>query len=867
MTDRISLKDKIAPYLNRVIRPARYTGGELNMVKKDPEAQNISVCLAFPDIYDIGQSYIGFHILYHILNKREGTLCERAFQPWPDMDDVMRAAELPLWSMENFLPVSSFDVVGFTLQYELHYSTVLNMLDLAGIPMRSDERGEDDPIILGGGTCVVNPEPMAVYFDAYMIGDGEEGFPEMLDVIESAKAEGIPRAEILKRLAHVEGVYVPSLYEVKRDENGVYLGLEPLDESAPPVVHARYVDRMKAEFYPDKPLVPVTEVVHDRLAAEIMRGCTRGCRFCSAGMSYRPRRSRPPEDIINQVVNGIKETGWDEVSLVSLSSTDYPSIGQVVKEIGRKLEGKAVSISLSSLRADNFSLKMADATAGGRKTSLTFAPEAGTQRLRDVINKNLTEEQLLETIKSALEQGFGNLKLYFMIGLPTETEEDTRAIGDLLNRIGSIVRQYKGRRVNVTVSPFCPKPVTPFQWEAQASVEEFRDKMRSVRSNLRSKAINIRQSNPKLSVLEGAIARGGREIADIVMSAWKRGSKLDGWSEFFNEDLWHGVFQDAGIALDEGSKAVEPGTALPWGHLHFGVEESFLLKERELAFKAETVCDCRENCHNCGPYAAFCNAFNKEEADLVKAEEPSVKSAQSASFGRKRKPAALNNEPLDILGTRLRVKYRKGEAVRYSSHLDMIRMFDRTLRRAEIPVAYSQGFHPHPKISFGYPLPLGFKSDAEYIDISLSKLFPAFETDLRDGMPAGFELLAVSAVPDKTSSLTKIVTIAEYFVQCELTDALEERIRETLALENIMLTRKTKKGEKTVDIRPGIEKIAVTEDRNGFVMLLHLEQEISVKPSEVITLLFPDGAYADVTRTEQYAVTEKGLVTPLEILW
>ncbi len=868
MTDSVSLKNRIKPLLARVKRPARYTGGELHMAKKDPAAQNVSVCLAFPDIYDIGQSYIGFHILYHILNKRPATLCERTFQPWTDMEAAMRDEKVPLWSLENFLPVSAFDVVGFTLQYELHYTTVLNMLDLAGIPLHSEERGEDDPLVISGGTCVVNPEPMARYFDAILLGDGEEAFSEILDVVEQSKKEGLDRLETLRRLAGVESVYVPSFYRAEYDENGTFTKIEVIDDAAPATLKSRVVEQMKAEFYPEKPLVPVTDVVHDRLAVEIMRGCTRGCRFCSAGMSYRPRRTRPPEDIVQQITRGIKTTGWDEVSLVSLSTTDYPGIDRVVREVGRKLEGKAVSISLSSLRADNFSLKMAEATAGGRKTSLTFAPEAGTQRLRDVINKNLTEEQLIETVTSALEQGFGNIKLYFMIGLPTETDEDVLAIAELLNKVGGIVKRNKGRNLNVTISPFSPKPATPFQWENQASAEAFEEKMRLIRHNLRSRAVHLRQGNPMLSLLEGAIARGGREMGDIIFEAWKRGSRLDGWSELYDGETWSDVFSAAGIDLAAGGGGMEVGTALPWSHLSFGVETPYLIAERERAYQGDTIPDCRERCHNCGPYAAFCKAFREEEASRAGVQgEQNRDTASAAKFGRKRKPAVTRSEPLDILGTRLRVKYTKEEAVRYSSHLDMIRIFDRTLRRGGIPVAYSQGFHPHPKISFGYPLPLGYKSGAEYVDISLSTPFPSFEKAFREGLPDGVGLVDIRSIPDKTQSLTKLVTLAEYHVACEVDDPLEARIGETLAKEHIEMVRMTKKGEKTVDVRCGIESVSVTDNRDGLTLLLHLDQERSVKPSEVLSVLFDDPTALDVTRIEQYAVTDAGMQSPMEILW
>jgi len=868
MHDRNSLKDTILPVLHRVIRPARYIGGELNMARKSPGDARVSVCLAFPDIYDIGQSYIGFHILYHILNSDPGVLCERTFAPWPDMEAVMRERRIPLWTLENFLPVSSFDVVGFTLQYELHYTTVLNMLDLAGIPLRAADRGDGDPLVIGGGTCCVNPEPVADYFDAFCLGDGEEAFPEMIGIIERSGNEGDRRDATLKKLSAVEGVYVPSLYR-PRTADGSFAGMEPVADWVPFPVRSRIVERLRPEFYPDRPLVPLTEVVHDRLAIEIMRGCTRGCRFCGAGMSYRPKRSRPVGDVVDQAVKGIASTGWDEISLVSLSTTDYPGIGDAVRLIGDKLGDRAVSISLSSLRADNFSLDMAEATTGGRKTGLTFAVEAGSQRLRDVINKNLTEEQLYETVEAALERGFGSIKLYFMIGLPTETDKDVTAIAGILNRIGRLVKKYGSRRINVTVNPFCPKPVTPFQWEPQESAESLRRKLGLVRSSLRSRAVHVREANPILSLLEGRLSRGGRELAAVIHEAWRQGSRLDGWSEHFDPDIWRRVFRSAGVEIEDGGGEFDTASPLPWDHLFFGVEKSYLLTERENARRGIATSDCSENCHACGPYASFCAAVRKAmPVDTGQdAAGPLKRSASDSRYGRKRKSAGTVEPPSILAGRKLRLKYGKNGPTRFTSHLDMVRVFDRTFRRAEIPIAFSKGFHPHPKLSFGFPLPLGFTSRAEYVDITLESPCHDIERALRAGFPEGIEPVAIRPIPDKAESLASVVTHVEYAVRPVTTGTPGGKIDEIMGCGSITVRRSTKKGEKTIDIRPGIVSIEPAADGSGFAMLLSLNESSSPKPREVLDLLFDDGQPVEVTRVEQYAERNGRRIPLMELVW
>ena len=864
----VNIEKLISPHLVSVLRPARYVGGELNMVRKDPDSQNIRVCLAFPDIYDIGQSYTGFYILYNILNNRSGTLCERTFAPWTDMEDVMRREGVPLWSLESFLPVSFFDVVGFTLQYELHYPTVLNMLDLAGIPLYSRGRGEGDPFVIGGGPCCTNPEPVADIFDAILLGDGEEAFPEMLDVIESAKNNGLSRKDTLWKLAAVEGVYVPSLYTPVYDD-GRFAGIEAA-AGAPMPIRARYVGELKPEYYPEKPIVPNTQVVHDRLAVEISRGCSRGCRFCNAGMAYRPPRHKSVDDLVEEITTGISQTGYEEVSLISLSTTDYPELETLIGQLGRELGQKGVSISLSSMRADNFSVQMAAAVAGGRKSGLTFAVEAATQRLRNVINKNLTEEQLFETLETALSNGWNGFKLYFMIGLPTETNEDVSEIAELLNRVDRLLKKHRGRRINVTISAFSPKPETPFQWAGHDSVAILREKVRTVKKLVRGQAIKINDPDPVVSKIECLLGRGGRDMSSVIEAAWRDGCRLDGWSEHFSAERWEKAFAAKDIDIEEGEPSREPGARLPWSHLNYGISEQYLLRERDRALSGESTPNCADQCQHCGEFAPFCAALKKsarwEMAEMPVPEGKEMQTSTPAQFGRRRKTIAggmINPFAADV---QFRIRFAKREPLRYTGHLDVLRYFERAIRRAGLPLAFTQGFHPHPKISFGPPLSLGMTSTAEYADIVLQKPCSDIEQALGKGLKPGLELLGLRPIRTKPTSLNAAIVEAMYEVPCQAGDDIERRISSILDQSEIIVERTGKNGVKQVNIRPGILDITTISNGPGVTVTLSAEPGSAVKPTEAFRLLFDEDIPDGVTRTEQYARVNGRRITPLDVL-
>ncbi len=595
------LRAQVERLLPRVERPARYIDGEWGAVR-GREATHRTV-LIYPDTYEIGQANQGLAILYERLNAAEGHVAERAYVPWLDMSAEMRAAGVPLFSLESCSAVADFDVVGITLPYELTVTNVLETLDLAAIPLRSADRTEGDPIVLGGGPCAYNPEPVAPFFDAILLGEGEDALLEIVTAHAEARAEGCSRAEALVRLAAVPGVYVPALYAPGSDGR-----MAPIASAGAP---ARIVKRALADLgaYPAPrcPVVPYMDVVHDRLTVEVLRGCTRGCRFCQAGMVYRPVRERTADDIVRDVMAGLACTGYEEVSLTSLSSTDHSQLEEVLRRLSMRLDGSGVSISLPSLRVDAFSVSMARLVSGGRKSGLTFAPEAGTQRLRDVINKNVSEDDLLSTVTRAFSEGWRRVKLYFMIGLPTETDDDIRGIGELVTRVLAVTREAvppadRGSiRIGVSVSTFVPKAHTPFQWDGQIPAEEIARRQEVLRSAMPRKGVDLKWHDADVSFLEGVIARGGREVADAIEAAWRSGARFDAWTERFDLGVWLAAFAEAGLdPAAIASRSFARDEALPWAHLSSGVSDSYLWRERERAVSGTTTPDCSfDGCTGC----------------------------------------------------------------------------------------------------------------------------------------------------------------------------------------------------------------------------------------------------------------------------
>lgn len=599
---RINLSDDI---LLNVKKPAKYTGNEWNMVRKNPEDVDVRFAFCFPDDYEIGMSHLGMKILYHILNKREDTYCERVFAPWTDMEEKLRKNNIPLFSLETYTPLSEFDMVGFTLQYEMSYTNILNMLDLGGIPVLAKDRKDKMPFVLAGGPCAVNPEPLADFIDFFVIGEGEEVTNEIIDEYKVWKSSGESREEFLIRIAKIEGIYVPGFYDVDYNEDGTVKSITPNREGVPSRVKRRIIEDLDKVDFPEDIIVPYVGTVHDRIMLEIFRGCIRGCRFCQAGFIYRPLRERSYEKLLDIAKKSVEKTGYEEISLVSLSTSDYSKLPELSNNLIEYTEEEKVNLSLPSLRLDNFSLQLMEKASKVRKSGLTFAPEAGSQRLRDVINKGITEEDLFNSVKIAVAGGWNSVKLYFMMGLPTETMEDVEAIGELGIKLLDQCRDIpNGKSLKITLSTSCfvPKPFTPFQWEPMDEMEKLMEKQLHLKNTIRKhRRITYNYHDAKLSMLEAVLARGDRRTGQVLYTAWKKGCKFDGWAEFFDFNKWMEAFEECGLDPEfYANRRRSFSEVLPWDHINIGVTKRFLQKECEKAYKGEVTRNCSENCSFCG---------------------------------------------------------------------------------------------------------------------------------------------------------------------------------------------------------------------------------------------------------------------------
>ncbi|GAB4376732.1 MAG: TIGR03960 family B12-binding radical SAM protein [Calditrichia bacterium] len=809
-------------FLPFVIKPGRYTGNEYNVIRKNPGEISLRVALAFPEVYELGMSYVGFDILYHILNSQNDIWAERVYAPWFDAEEILRQKKIPLFSLESRTPLREFDWIGFTLQYELTYSNIVNMLDLAGIPLYARERNETFPLIIGGGPAASNPEPVADFFDAILIGDGEEAVLDICGVLQKAKESHRKKEDVLSQLAAIPGVYIPSFYRVEFDQFHEFQKIIPLSADVPARIQKRILPDLKSENYPLKPLVPLIEVTHDRLALEIMRGCTEGCRFCNAGMIYRPLRQRPVEDILDQTRRAIQYSGFNEVSLLSLNTSDYENLSWLMMKEKMLLSEEQVKFSFPSLRLDALSSEMIDFVQTVKKTGFTFAPEAGSQRIRNVINKNISESDILDTLRLVLENGWQLIKFYFMIGLPTEKEEDVLAIVDLIGKCKKIAGGYKNVKFNISISPFSPKPHTPFQWEKQELPIELDRKIRLLQERITDKQINLTWRDGYITSLETIFARGGRELAPIIVEAWKQGARFDGWNEGFNWERWEAVFHQHSIDWKKYLRPISLSLPLPWDHIDMGVSKTFLQDEKMRAYEGKVSADCKDYvCLGCGlqrkEFANLVDCYRKDSQSQMKPEsEPSQAAiaggpAQTVTYGRGAKRRQVSAPPVK---KKIRLRYTKTGLTRFISHLDVIRVFDRAARRAKIPLVYSQGFNPRPRFSFGPPLSLGIASIAEYLDLETEI---GRESDLQwklnRELPPGMEIVNQKTIFARVPSLSASINTLVFETFLDGWEISDREIKQWLSASEIIVERVLAEGTKTLNIRPFIETMEVQDGK------------------------------------------------------
>ena len=812
--------DDLLPFVEK---PSRYLGSEINTIKKDPGSAKLRIALAFPDLYEIGTSHFGLQILYHILNRHGDIAAERVFAPAQDMEARLRETGQPLFSLESHEPVNQFDIIGFSLLYELNYTNVLTILDLAGIPFLAADRDADDPLIIAGGPCTCNPEPVADFFDAIVIGDGENVILEMARAwLDWKKDTADDRSGLLKVWSQIDGVYVPSFFEPGYDDNGFQI-VAPRNPDYQRVERAIVGDLDQIPF-PEEPVIAYGRPVHDRLRLEVSRGCTRGCRFCQARMIYRPVRERSPEQLMSLAARSIAATGYEDLSLLSLSTGDYGCIAPLMEQLMVNFESDNVAISLPSLRAGTLTPELMKLIKKVRKTGFTIAPEAGSQRLRDVINKNISEEEIIDTVQNAFELGWQVIKLYFMIGLPTETVADLEELVTLVNKLRKI-KGPKGRwgKINVSVATFIPKAHTPFQWAAQLSLAESRAKINWLHHQLRLPGIQFKWQNPEVSWLEGLWARGDRRLSRLLLAAYNKGCKFDGWSDQFNYPAWEAAMAETGIDPDFFAvRKRDVGEPLPWDHIDTRIDKAFLSQEWESALQSKFTPDCRlEDCNQCG----VCD-FDEIDVRTYQA----FKKELIRHSGVELDP----NAPFK----KLNVYYAKLERAKYFGHLELVNIFLRAIKRAKIPVKYSQGFHPKPKISFDDPLPIGIESHREHFTLAVAD-FVKPETvvqGLQAHLPEGLRILDCRLAPLKTKAREGRTGV--YQLSIHGYDFDRGKLATFVDSSEVLFTRSNRKGKlKKINLKDMVVNIELS-DSKYLEMTLRSEPGKTVRPADVLRHVF-----------------------------
>lgn len=827
-----------------VEKPSVYLGSEINTTKKEHVKNKFKIALAFPDLYELGTSHFGIQILYHIINKYPDCIAERVFAPRNDMAEYLRKYNIALSSLETGSPLGKFDMIGFSLLYELNYTNILLMLDLANIPYRAAQRDASFPFIIAGGPCTCNPEPVADFFDAMVIGDGENVIVDIVRLWKEWKKEGGTHKETLFEMwSAVEGVYIPSFFNTEFNTKGFQI-IKPKYREYAGVKKATLANLNEAPF-PDAPVIPFGKPVHDRLRLEIARGCTRGCRFCQAGMIYRPVRERSVENLIELANKSLSSTGYDEISLLSLSTGDYTTVGKLIKELMQHCEGDHIAVSLPSLRAGTLTSELMEQIKKVRKTGFTIAPEAGSRRLRAVINKNISEEEICKTVSDAFQMGWRLIKLYFMIGLPTETSEDLDEIVTLVDKLRKKGGPGKHQaKINVSITTMIPKPHTPFQWCSQISLEESAEKLRKLKARLKRPGIHVKWQDPRVSLIEGLWSRGDRSLSRLLEIAYKKGCRFDGWSDQFDFQLWRKAIDDARIDVDFFTTRVRTiDEPLPWDHINIGLTKDYLIKEFKIAEKGDITNDCRwGECGKCG----VCD-FKNIRPQIFEADN------------KKKETFKANKERGNDFFKRVKITYSKTDAARFFGHLEMVKIIIRALNRAGIAVKYSKGFHPMPQISFEDPLPIGTESLDEKLYLSVLGYSKADQLikSINSELPEGLTIKDCEVESRKAKGNKNEIT--DYLISSEKDIFTKDAIEQFLAEESVIFTKLSKKGKlKKINLKDIVIHISA-ERANSMMLKIKKTMNKSARPGDIIKTIF-NLSEVEVKRTRILKILSKDIL-------
>ncbi len=815
-------KQNFQDIIAQVQTPTRYTGNEINTVKKELSKVDLTFALAFPDLYEIGTSHFGLQILYHILNRHKDVAAERFFAPAPDLEALMRERKIPCLSLESGTPLNRFDIIGISLLYELNFTNILTLLELSGIPFFAEQRDDTFPLIIGGGPCAFNPEPLALFFDAFVIGDGEEAAVEVAQTVIAFKQQGDGQKKtLLRMLSRVPGVYVPSLFNTVYNGSGLPQITPEFDDYTR--VKRAFLPALTRDLFPESPILPYAKPVHDRLRLEVARGCSRGCRFCQAGMIYRPVRERSITDLVDIAKASLKATGYSDISLLSLSTGDYSHLAQLMTELMQLDPGHCNAISLPSVRAEKLTSELMNIIKKVRKTGFTIAPEAGSQKLRDVINKNLTEESIEATVKNAFELGWKNIKLYFMMGLPFETPDDIQAIADLSKRLAS--RYAKGKKmINVSTTSFIPKAHTPFQRCAQDSLDVTREKLQYLKDNLRHPKVNLKWQDPRMSLIEGVWARGDRRLSKLLVAAYENGCRLDGWTDRFDPALWDNAFEKTGIDPEFYTTRIrQDDEVLPWDHIDTGVSPRFLSAEYKKARQMALTPDCRENdCTGCGvcDFKTIAPVLN----DKISDRQPEV--------------SVTTAPPLDDNAfAKFDITFSKLDNARFFGHLELASIVQRAIRRTGLAVKYSKGFHPSMRLAFANALPVGMESEEEHMFVYLDRTLSAkVVMNLLDAqLPEGLRIKGCTRFAKNPAAApaadTYVISFSEPVIEVQQVDRFLNQT--SFIVEDV-----NKKGKiRKTDLRQVVKQITFI-DRQTMQMKLMPFENRAIRPTQLLRSVF-----------------------------